>query len=98
MAKIIKLTEDDLTNMVKQVIKESEKEKDDKSKKTKNQASKPEMELPQPLSNSETLKLLMVIWERIPLGIRMNNGGMPREIPSEIQRLLDKKGYKIVKV
>lgn len=49
------------------------------------------------LSSGETLKLLMEIWNRIPLGTRMNCGGMEREIPKEIRELLDKRGYKIVK-
>jgi hypothetical protein len=49
------------------------------------------------LSSGETLKLLMKIWDRIPLGTRMSSGGMEREIPKEIRDLLDKFGYKIVK-
>jgi hypothetical protein len=49
------------------------------------------------LSPKETLTLLMKIWERIPLGTRMNCGGMEREIPKEIRELLEKFGYKIVK-
>ena len=52
----------------------------------------------QPLSEYDTLKLLMDVWERIPLGIRMNQGGMTREIASEIREQLNRKGYKIVKV
>lgn len=50
------------------------------------------------LSDIDTLKLLMEIWERIPLGSRMNEGGMPRTIPLQIRELLNKKGYKIVKI
>jgi len=50
-----------------------------------------------PLSDQEALTLLMDIWERIPLGSRMNEGGMTRTIPLQIRNLLNKKGYKIVK-
>jgi hypothetical protein len=50
------------------------------------------------LSDYEMLKLLMEIWDRIPLGSRMNEGGMPRAIPLQIRDLLNKKGYKIVKI
>ena len=32
------------------------------------------------LSPKETLTLLMKIWERIPLGTRMNSGGMERDL------------------
>ena len=52
----------------------------------------------QTLSDGEILKLLMEIWERIPLGSRMNEGGMPRTIPLQIRNLLNKKGYTITKI
>lgn len=61
------------------------------------QIIKEEINSTQPLSNSDALKLLMDIWEIIPLGSRMNEGGMPRTIPLQIRDLLDKKGYAIVK-
>lgn len=62
------------------------------------QMIKEEISSMQPLSEPDTLKLLMDIWEKIPLGSRMNEGGMPRTIPLQIRELLNKKGYKIVKV
>jgi hypothetical protein len=40
----------------------------------------------------------MEVWERIPLGSRMNEGGMPRTIPLQIRDILNKKGYKIIKM
>jgi hypothetical protein len=49
------------------------------------------------LSKQEVLSLLIDIWEKIPLGSRMNEGGMPRTIPLQIRDLLKKKGYEIVK-
>lgn len=48
------------------------------------------------LSPKQTLDVLMKIWERIPLGTRMNSGGSGRDIPEEIRTLLDKLGYQIV--
>jgi len=62
------------------------------------QIIKEEIDLMQPLSEPDTLKLLMDIWERIPLGVRMNQGGMTRVIALEIRKQLNKKGYKLVKV
>jgi hypothetical protein len=62
------------------------------------QIIKEEINSIQPLSDYDTLKLLMDIWERIPLGSRMNEGGMSRTIPLQIRELLNKKGYKIIKV
>ena len=50
------------------------------------------------LNDPDTLELLMDIWERIPLGSRMHEGGMPRTIPLQIRELLNRKGYKIVKI
>jgi len=61
------------------------------------QIIKEEINSIQPLSDGDALELLMNIWERIPLGSRMNEGGMPRTIPLQIRNLLNKKGYKIVK-
>jgi len=61
------------------------------------QLIKEEINSIQPLSDGDALELLMDIWERIPLGSRMNEGGMPRTIPLQIRNLLNKKGYKIVK-
>ena len=58
---------------------------------------KEEIESTQYLSDLDTLKLLMDIWDRIPLGSRMNEGGMPRTIPLQIRDLLNKKGYKIIR-
>ena len=46
----------------------------------------------------DTLKALMDMWEKIPLGVRMNQGGMTRVIALEIREKLNKMGYKIVKV
>jgi hypothetical protein len=50
------------------------------------------------LSDIDALKILMEVWERIPLGSRMNEGGMPRTIPLQIRDILNKKGYKIIKM
>jgi hypothetical protein len=58
---------------------------------------KEEIESTQYLSDLDTLKLLMDIWDRIPLGSRINEGGMPRTIPLQIRDLLNKKGYKIIR-
>jgi hypothetical protein len=58
---------------------------------------KEEIESTQYLSDIDALKLLMDIWDRIPLGSRMNEGGMPRTIPLQIRDLLNKKGYKIIR-
>jgi hypothetical protein len=52
----------------------------------------------QTLSDMDTLKALMDMWEKIPLGVRMNQGGMTRVIAREIREKLNKMGYKIVKV
>lgn len=49
------------------------------------------------LSLKEQFLILIKVWERIPLGIRMNNGGMDREIPKELIEKLDRLGYKICK-
>jgi hypothetical protein len=62
------------------------------------QIIKEEITSMQPLSDPDTLKLLMDIWGMIPLGSRMNEGGMPRTIPLQIRELLNKKGYKIIKI
>ncbi len=61
------------------------------------QIIKEEIESTQYLSDIDALKLLMNIWDRIPLGSRMNEGGMPRTIPLQIRDLLNKKGYKIIR-
>jgi len=58
---------------------------------------KEEIESTQYLSDIDALKLLMDIWDRIPLGSRMNEGGMPRTIPLQIRDFLNKKGYKIIR-
>jgi hypothetical protein len=50
------------------------------------------------LNDYDSLKVLMDMWEKIPLGIRMNQGGMRREIPKEIREKLNKMGYKLVKI
>ena len=50
------------------------------------------------LSDIDALNILMEVWERIPLGSRMNEGGMPRTIPLQIRDILNKKGYKIIKM
>jgi len=62
------------------------------------QIIKEEIESTQYLSDIDALKLLMNIWDRIPLGSRMNEGGMPRTIPLQIRDLLNKKGYKIIRI
>lgn len=62
------------------------------------QIIKEEIESIQQLNDHDTLKLLIDIWERIPLGSRMNEGGMPRVIPQQIRDILNKKGYKIIKL
>jgi len=59
------------------------------------QIIKEEIDSMQPLSEYDTLKLLMDIWERIPLGVR--NHPVTRDIALEIRTQLNKKGYKIVK-
>lgn len=62
------------------------------------QIIKEEIDSLQTLSDYDSLKLLMDIWERIPLGVRMNQGGMTRVIALEIREQLNKKGYKLVKI
>jgi len=60
------------------------------------QIIKEEIDLMQPLSDYDALKLLMDIWEKIPLGVR--NHPTTRDIALEIRERLNKKGYKLVKV
>jgi hypothetical protein len=43
------------------------------------------------------LAIMIKVWEKIPLGIRMNQGGMDRTIPKEIIEKLDRLGYTIIK-
>jgi hypothetical protein len=62
------------------------------------QIIKEEIESTQYLNNYDTLKALMDVWEKVPLGVRMNQGGMTRVIALEIREKLNKMGYKLVKL
>jgi hypothetical protein len=55
-------------------------------------------EIDQHFSDPDTLKVLMDVWEKIPLGVRMNQGGMTRVIAKELREKLNKLGYKLVKI
>jgi hypothetical protein len=59
---------------------------------------KEEIESTQYLNDPDTLKVLMNMWEKVPLGVRMNQGGMTRVIALEIREKLNKMGYKLVKL
>lgn len=47
------------------------------------------------MSPIQQREALIKAWDKVPLGIRMNQGGMPREIPKELLKVLDNMGYAI---
>jgi flavodoxin len=59
---------------------------------------KEEIESTQYLNDQDALVVLMEAWEKIPLGVRMNQGGQTRVIAKEIREKLNNLGYKLVKV